>query len=57
MTEHNRAYEEAHYHLTLSEFEAMLYKYGLSQLLKDMSDDSAFELLRQARELNEREEV
>ena len=46
------AAEEAHYHFTLSEFEALLYKHGLAKLLKDMSDDSAFELLKQAAEIN-----
>ena len=50
-------YEEAHYHFCLMEFEKLLVKHGLHKLLKDMSEDSAFELLCQADELNnERQE-
>lgn len=47
------AYEEANYHFTLNDFEGLLYKHGLAQLLKDMSEDAAFELLKQAQAIND----
>lgn len=44
--------DEAHYHFTLQDFEKLLAKHGLAKLLKDMSDESSFELLKQAGVIN-----
>ena len=43
-----KAYEESCFHQTLVDFEELLHKYGLDNLLGQMTTKGAYELLTQA---------